>query len=168
MKTQPPTTQADTADTSALYRIRLATKILEGVIPIPGTDRKVGLDPIFGVLTGGGDALGFIMSAYILLESLRFRLPKGILLRMLGNVATDAIVGAVPFFGDVFDFLWRSNTKNLRLLEAHLENPQPQTAADKAFIILILIALVGLFALAIGLSIAVISSIGYLVGQISR
>ncbi|MBE9028378.1 DUF4112 domain-containing protein [filamentous cyanobacterium LEGE 11480] len=154
METQSRTPQKHIA---ALRRIRLATKLLEGVIPVPGTGKKVGVDPIIGLFTGGGDSIGFIMSAYILLESLRFKLPKATLIKMLGNVATDAIVGAVPFLGDVFDFFWQSNTKNLKLLEAHLDNPQPQTAADKGFVILVFVALVILFIVAIGLTIAVAS-----------
>jgi hypothetical protein len=161
-------TQYQRSDTAALRRIRIATKIFEGVIPVPGTDRKVGLDPILGILTGGGDAWGFLMSAYILLESLRFRLSKATLLRMLTNVAIDAIAGTIPLFGDVFDFFWRSNTRNLKLLEAHLANPQEQTAADKGFVMLILIALLGLLAVALGLSIGLISLIGYLFGQLIR
>ncbi|NJN48758.1 MAG: DUF4112 domain-containing protein [Alkalinema sp. RL_2_19] len=164
MPNQPRSTSPNTA---ALKRIRLAAKVLDGVIPVPGTGQKVGIDPIIGLLTGGGDSIGFIMSAYILLESLRFKLPKETLLRMLGNVATDAIVGAVPFLGDVFDFFWKSNTKNLKLLEAHLANPQAQTAADKGFVILVLLALSLLFVVAIGLSIAVLSLLGHLFGLLT-
>lgn len=168
METQPrrsnqrPTQNNNAA---ALQRIRLATKVLEGVVPVPGTGKKVGVDPIIGLLTGGGDSIGFLMSAYILLESLRFKLPKETLLRMLSNVAIDAIVGAMPFLGDIFDFFWKANTKNLKLLEAHLDNPREQTAADKGFVFLILLALVGLFALAIGLSIVVVGLFWKLVGR---
>ncbi|MFM2429089.1 MAG: hypothetical protein RLZZ511_302 [Cyanobacteriota bacterium] len=159
MKTQNSSSQLDTA---ALKRIQIATKLLEGLIKVPGTDKKIGIDPIIGLLTGGGDSMGFIMSAYIMLESLRFKLPKETLLRMLANVAIDAIVGAVPFLGDVFDFFWKSNTKNIKLLEAHLANPIEQKAADKLFVALVLVALGLLFAMAIGLTIAVASLIAKL------
>jgi Domain of unknown function (DUF4112) len=158
-----PQLQSRQQDSAALQRIRLATKLLEGVIPVPGTTKKVGLDPIIGLITGGGDSIGFMMSAYILVESLRFKLPKETLLRMLTNVAIDAIAGAVPFLGDVFDFFWKSNSKNLKLLEAHLATPQTQTAADKGFVILVLVALGLIFAMAIGLTLAVITLFGQLI-----
>jgi hypothetical protein len=164
MKTQSQSTKPDAA---ALQRIRLAAKLLEGVIPVPGTGKKVGLDPIIGLFTGGGDSIGFMMSAYILVESLRFKLPKETLLRMLSNVAIDAIAGAVPFLGDVFDFFWKSNTKNIKLLEAHLAHPKEQTAADKGFVILVLMALGLIFAMAIGLTLLVITAFNRMLGLIA-
>jgi Domain of unknown function (DUF4112) len=163
MKTHP---QASKSDTAALQRIRMVGKLLEGIIAVPGTDKKIGLDPIIGLLTGGGDSVGFVMSAYIMVESLRFKLPKETLLRMLTNVAIDAVVGAVPFLGDVFDFFWKSNSKNIRLLEAHLDNPKEQTAADKGFVVLILVALGLIFAMAIGLTFLVINAISRVIGLI--
>jgi hypothetical protein len=164
MKTQSASSKSDTA---ALKRIRTVGKLLEGIIAVPGTDKKIGLDPIIGLLTGGGDSVGFVMSAYILVESLRFKLPKETLLRMLTNVAIDAVVGAVPFLGDVFDFFWKSNSKNIRLLEAHLDNPKEQTAADKGFVLLVLVALGLIFAMAIGLTMLVINAIGRVMGLIA-
>jgi hypothetical protein len=163
MKTHPPASKSDTA---ALQRIRMVGKLLEGIIAVPGTNKKIGLDPIIGLLTGGGDSVGFVMSAYILVESLRFKLPKETLLRMLTNVAIDAVVGAVPFLGDVFDFFWKSNSKNIRLLEAHLDHPKEQTAADKGFVVLVLVALALIFAMAIGLTWLVISAISRVIGLI--
>ena len=59
MKAQPRNASHNAA---ALKRVRLAAKILDGVIPVPGTGQKVGIDPIIGLLTGGGDSIGFIMS----------------------------------------------------------------------------------------------------------
>ncbi len=164
MKTQ---SQSSKSDTAALQRIRMVGKLLEGIIAVPGTDKKIGLDPIIGLFTGGGDSVGFVMSAYILVESLRFKLPKETLLRMLTNVAIDAVVGAVPFLGDVFDFFWKSNSKNIRLLEAHLDNPKEQTAADKGFVLLVLLALGLIFAMAIGLTLLVINAFSRIIGLIA-
>jgi hypothetical protein len=163
MKTHPSASKSDTA---ALKRIRMVGKLLEGIIAVPGTDKKIGLDPIIGLLTGGGDSVGFVMSAYILVESLRFKLPKETLLRMLTNVAIDAVVGAVPFLGDVFDFFWKSNSKNIRLLEAHLADPKEQTAADRGFVLLVLVALGLIFAMAIGLTLLVINALSRVMGLI--
>jgi Domain of unknown function (DUF4112) len=152
---------------ATLTRIRTITRVMDGIIPIPGTGRKIGLDPIIGVLTGGGDSVGFVISTYILLESLRFQLPKATLLRMLSNIMLDAIVGTIPFLGDFFDFVWGANTKNLQLLEAHLETPSQQKAADKRFILLVLIALAGILAIAATLAFLVGSTIGWLWQMVS-
>jgi hypothetical protein len=160
--------KASTSKEATLKRIRTLTRVTDGIIPIPGTNRKVGVDPIIGLITGSGDSLGFIMSAYILLESLRFKLPKETLVRMLSNVAIDAVVGAVPFFGDIFDFIWPANSKNLKLLESHLENPLPQQAADRQFVLLILLGLAVILAFAFALAVLVASTIGWLWGLVFR
>jgi Domain of unknown function (DUF4112) len=145
---------------ATLRRIRTLARITDGLIAIPGTGKKIGIDPIIGLITGGGDSLGFIMSTYILLESLRYKLPKETLVRMLSNVAIDAVVGTVPFLGDLFDFVWGANTKNLKLLEAHLADPIPQTAADRNFVLLILLGLAVILALALALAMFVAGAIG--------
>ncbi len=153
---------------STLRRIRTLTRLTDGIIPIPGLKKKIGLDPIIGLLTGGGDALGFVMSTYIVLESLRYRLPKETLLRMLSNVALDAVVGTIPFLGDLFDFVWGANAKNLQLLEAHLENPTEQTAADRHFVLLILLGLAAILAIAVVLGVVVAQTIGGFFGLLFR
>jgi Domain of unknown function (DUF4112) len=145
---------------STLRRIRTLTRLTDGLIPIPGLKKKIGLDPIIGLFTGGGDALGFVMSTYIVLESLRYRLPKETLLRMLSNVAIDAVAGTIPFLGDLFDFVWGANAKNLQLLEAHLENPTEQTAADRHFVLLILLGLAAILAIAVVSGVMVAHAIG--------
>jgi hypothetical protein len=156
-------TKSPVSKSSALKRIRFLTQVLDEAVPIPGTGRKVGLDPIIGVLTGGGDGVGMFMSAYILLESLRFGLPKATLVRMLSNVALDAIVGTIPFLGDIFDFVWGANSKNLRLLEAHLDNPGLHTPADRKFAFLILVGLVAILSCAIGIGLLIGGSVFALV-----
>jgi hypothetical protein len=144
-----------TGQSAALGRIRLLTKVLDEAIAIPGTGRKVGLDPIIGLLTGGGDSVGMVMSVYILLESLRFGLPKATLTRMLANVAADSLIGTVPFLGDIFDFVWGANSKNLKLLEAHIANPGLHTPADTKFVLFILVGLAAIILVAIAIGVLV-------------
>lgn len=97
------------------------SKLLDNSIPIPGTAYKIGLDPIVGLIPGIGDLLGAVLSGYIILEAARAEVPAFTLARMLVNVGVDTLVGAVPALGDVFDAAWKSNTKNVALLERHLE-----------------------------------------------
>jgi hypothetical protein len=105
---------------SRTRRVRVLSKLLDNSIPIPGTGYKVGLDPIIGLIPGIGDLLGAVLSGYIILEAARAEVPAFTLARMLVNVGVDTVVGAVPALGDVFDAAWKSNTKNVALLERHL------------------------------------------------
>jgi hypothetical protein len=105
---------------SRTRRVRVLSKLLDNSIPIPGTGYKIGLDPIVGLIPGIGDLLGAVLSGYIILEAARAEVPAFTLARMLVNVGVDTLVGAVPALGDVFDAAWKSNTKNVALLERHL------------------------------------------------
>lgn len=132
------------ANASALQRIRTLAQLLDNAIPIPGTPYRIGLDPIMGMIPGGGDVVGLFLSAYLVLECLRFRLPTETLFRMVGNLALDGILGLLPGMGDFFDAVWKSNARNLALLEAHLANPDDSRAADRQTVTLIAIAVVAI------------------------
>ena len=100
--------------------MRALARLLDNSIPIPGTPWKIGFDPIVGLIPGIGDLIGAVLSGYIVLEAARAEVPAFTLARMLMNVGIDTLLGAVPAFGDVFDAAWKSNTKNVALLERHL------------------------------------------------
>lgn len=110
---------ADDQD-SRTRRVRALSKLLDNSIPIPGTGWKIGFDPIVGLIPGIGDLLGALLSGYIVLEAARANVPTLTLARMILNVGADTLLGAVPALGDVFDAAWKSNTKNVALLERHL------------------------------------------------
>lgn len=93
---------------------------MDSALPVPGTRWRVGLDSLVGLIPGIGDAAGFAVSGYALLEARRLGAPTSLLLRMALNIAVDALVGAVPLLGDVFDAGFKANRRNLRLLERHL------------------------------------------------
>ena len=147
---------------SVLDRIRTLTHVLDNAVVIPGTEIRFGLDPLLGLLPGGGDAIGSVMSVYIVAECLRLGLPKATLGRMLSNLLLDTVVGAVPIAGDLFDVGWKANSRNLKLLEAHLNDPTPQTAADKKFVFLIFLGLVGILAIALVLTTLLVAAIGWI------
>ena len=147
---------------SALDRIRTLTHVLDNAIVIPGTEIRFGLDPVLGLLPGGGDAIGSVMSVYIVAECLRLGLPKATLGRMLSNLLLDTVVGAVPMAGDLFDMGWKANSQNLKLLEAHLNDPAPQTAADRLFIVLVALGLVGILAIALVLTTLLVAAMGWI------
>jgi len=106
----------------ALRRTRVVAHLLDDAVRVPGTDRRVGLDPIVGLVPGYGDALAAALSLYVVGEAALAGAPRGTLLRMCANVAVDALVGTVPVVGDLFDAGWKANDRNVALLEAHLES----------------------------------------------
>lgn len=95
---------------------------LDSSIPLPGGYR-IGLDGIIGLIPGVGDIVGGGLSSWILYQGYQQGVPKFILARMLINVFVDAVVGAIPIAGDLFDFFWKANQRNAALLEAYKQNP---------------------------------------------
>jgi Domain of unknown function (DUF4112) len=101
-------------------RVRILARLLDNAIPVPGTNWRIGLDPILGLIPGVGDLIGAVLSGYIVLEAVRAEVPTFTLARMLVNVGIDTLLGAIPALGDVFDAAWKSNAMNVALLERHL------------------------------------------------
>ena len=108
-------------------RIEAMEMLLERSFVIPGLNRPVGLDAIAGLIPVVGDFITAALGAYIVWEARNLGLPKWKLWRMAGNVAFDTAVGAIPVAGDAFDFLFRSNSRNLRLIKRHLDKHHPAT-----------------------------------------
>jgi hypothetical protein len=131
---------------SSVERIALANflaELLDQRFTIPGTSIRFGLDPILGLIPGIGDALANIAGSAILLIASQYRLPKIILLRMGLNVAFNAIIGAVPVFGDLFSIWFRSNVRNVQLLERYVSSErQAPTPGDWIFVLAVILAIV--------------------------
>lgn len=119
-----PEARRGTALDGAVRRGRWIRRVMEELIRIPGTRRRIGLDPLLGLVPGLGDAIGFVVSLDLLVAAARGGAGGALLARMLANIVVDAVFGAVPVAGDVFDFFWRANGRNLRLLEAYLADPE--------------------------------------------
>lgn len=109
------------SDWAAVRRARLVARLLDDAVRIPGTDRRIGLDPLVGLLPVGGDALGAVLSLYVLVEGYRVGAPPRLLARMVLNVLVDFLVGIVPVVGDVFDAAWKANQRNVDLLASYVE-----------------------------------------------
>ena len=106
-------------------RIEAMEHLLERSFVIPGINRPVGLDALAGLVPVLGDLVTAAMGAYIVWEASNLGMPKWKLWRMAGNVVFDSAVGAIPVVGDVFDFLFRSNTRNLKIVRRHLDKHHP-------------------------------------------
>ncbi|MXP27788.1 DUF4112 domain-containing protein [Porphyrobacter algicida] len=101
--------------------------LLERSIQIPGTKYAIGLDAVIGLLPVVGDLIAAAMGSFIIWEAKRLGLPRWKLWRMVGNIALDTTLGAVPLAGDAFDLLFRSNSRNLRIVKRHLDKHHPET-----------------------------------------
>jgi Domain of unknown function (DUF4112) len=128
------------------------TLLMDKSMRIPGTGITFGLDPVIGLLFPvAGDAIGALVSAYIVLVSVRYGLPKIVVARMVFNIAADFVVGSIPLVGDAADFVWKVNTRNLRLLNKYASGKRGSFWSDWAWVFLLFGALfllvLGAFAL---------------------
>lgn len=108
-------------------RIEALELVLERAFHIPGTRIPVGLDSIVGLIPVLGDIVTATMGAYIVWEARNLGMSKWHLMRMAGNVGIDTAIGAIPLVGDLFDFAFKSNSKNLRIIKKHLDKHHPGT-----------------------------------------
>jgi hypothetical protein len=113
---------------SVRMRIEAMERLLERLFVVPGINRPVGLDTLIGFVPVVGDLAGAGLGAWMVWEARNLGLSKFKIARMAGNVGLDTMIGLVPFVGDVADFLFRSNTRNLRMLKRHLDKHHPATA----------------------------------------
>ena len=108
-------------------RVETLEVILERSFVIPGINRPVGLDAIVGLVPVVGDVITAILGAYLIWEARNLGMPKWKIWRMVGNLGVDTTLGAIPLVGDAFDFLFRSNTRNLKIIKKHLDKHHPGT-----------------------------------------
>ncbi|WP_424007037.1 DUF4112 domain-containing protein [Haloferax denitrificans] len=155
---------AGVGDEETLARLRAVSFYLDEAFEIPGTNYRVGLDPILGLVPGVGDATASALSAYILVEAAMLGVPRTTLARMLGNVVLDATVGSLPVVGDVFDAAWKANARNVRLLEARYDDASPAAAAaDRRFLLAAVVAIT-LLLVALGAATALVAL--WVLGQV--
>lgn len=125
--------------TDPLYLRELAD-LLDSRFRVPGTNVRFGLDPILSLIPGAGDLVSPAFAVLLVVQGVRQRVPKVILLRMLFNALVDAFIGSVPVAGTVADIFWRANARNLALLELHARPGVPPSRSDYAVAWLLVIA----------------------------
>lgn len=112
---------------SVRARVEIMERLLERSFVVPGLNMPVGLDAIAGLVPVLGDVITAAMGAYVVWEARNLGLSKWQLTRMGMNVLFDTAIGAIPVIGDAADFVFRSNTRNLRIIRKHLDKHHPHT-----------------------------------------
>ena len=115
--------------------------LLDSSIKIPFTNRTIGLDGLIGLVPGVGDVAGGAISGYIILKALSLGVPTLVIVRMVINMIIEGMIGVIPFFGDIFDFIFKSNRRNVRLMKSYLEDPNETTSRSGISVFIFLIAL---------------------------
>ena len=117
---------------SVRMRVEALERILERLFVIPGINRPVGLDVILDLVPFAGSTAGAVLGAYMAWEARNLGMSKWQLTRMGGNVGVDFLLGLIPWIGAIPDFLFRSNTRNLRIIKRHLDKHHAGTATIEA------------------------------------
>lgn len=116
------------ADPAAVrQRVEALERVLERSFVLPGTNRPVGLDAVLGLVPVVGDTISAALGLYLVWEARNLGMSRFQLARMFGNVGFDWLVGLVPVAGDAFDFVFRSNSRNLKIILRHLDRHHPST-----------------------------------------
>lgn len=105
----------------AVARLDTLARVMDSAVQIPGTNIRMGLDALLGLLPVVGDAISATISSYLIWEAKQMGASKLVLARMAGNVAIDTVIGSVPFVGDIFDVAYKANIKNIALLKKHVD-----------------------------------------------
>ena len=124
----------------------MIAQLFDQAFAVPGTRLRFGLDALLGLVPGLGDIAGAMVAIYALRVARQLNAPAAIQLHMLSNIALDALVGMVPVAGDLFDFAFKAQTRNLALLEAHIAMPQKAARRSRRGLLLMALATLVVFA----------------------
>ena len=132
-----------------LLRLKRFSHNLDEAFTIPGTKHKIGIDPIIGLIPIGGDLIGGVLSIYIMHAGIRMGMPRAAIVRMFTNVALEFIIGCIPIIGDLFDATWKSNQRNVKLIQDSVVSEEKNTIFGYLLIGVLIKILIGIIILAI-------------------
>jgi Domain of unknown function (DUF4112) len=105
----------------SVARLEALARLMDGVFVLPGTNIRLGLDAIVGIVPVAGDVISGVVSSYLIWEARQIGAPKWLIARMTANTLLDTTVGAIPVLGDAFDIMFRGNMRNMALLRRYME-----------------------------------------------
>ena len=148
----PATFDAD----ERLRWVERVARLMDSQFRLPGTRFRFGLDPLLGLVPIVGDLSSTAVSVALLLTMLRHGASGAMVVRMALNILLDTVVGAIPILGNVFDFAYKSNERNVALLRRHYAEGR-HSGSGKGLIALVLVAFLVVFGLVAWGSIALLS-----------
>ena len=132
---------------------RLIALFMDDLFPVPGTNRRFGLNPVLDLIPAIGDASAVVVSAVTLFVAARSRVPKVVITRMGLNILLNALIGIIPGIGEVFAFWFRPSHRNYELLKKHApaagQSARPSTRSDKVFVFAIVGVVLSIFAVCV-------------------
>lgn len=135
--------EKDFSNNRRLRYLEALAKLMDSQFNVPGTTFRFGLDPIMGLIPGVGDFSTFAISAFMIFVMAKNGASGFVLARMILNVLIDTIIGAIPLVGDLFDFAYKSNTKNIKLMREYYVEGRHRGGAWKVVVpVLILFMLI--------------------------
>jgi len=124
----PPVGDGHHTPAAVRRRLDKMEHLLEGLVRIPGTSKRVGLDVILDVVPVGGSTVAAAMGAWLAWEARNLGVPKRVVAKMAANIGVDFVLGAIPVIGIIPDFFFKSNTRNMRLIRRWLDEHHPEMA----------------------------------------
>ena len=130
----------------ALKNINRLAKLMDAQFRLPGTNFRFGLDGILGLIPGAGDLSTLAVSAYMISIMAKNGASGNVIAKMVVNVLIDALLGAIPLIGDLFDFVFKANLKNMKLMREHYQEGRHRGGAWKVLVpvLIVLFLIVGL------------------------
>lgn len=130
---------------------------LDDSLPLPGTSRRIGLDGLFGLIPVVGDLFSSFLSGYILVNAAKLGVPASVMSRMIFYVVFESIVGMIPFVGDIFDFAFKANQRNVRLIQSYVNNPGRVKRQSRISLMLAYLTIVAALAMTVWLAFSLFS-----------
>lgn len=141
--------------------LELIARLLDDTFRVPGSRRRIGLEAVIGLIPVVGDVVLGAIGGYLVLRALRYRLPGVVVARMAFNTVVDIAVGAIPILGDAFDFVWKSNRRNIALFERHAEDARGTAREEWRFF-------AGLALVVLGTLVLLGMALRWIAGEVAR
>ncbi|MCA0937504.1 DUF4112 domain-containing protein [Vibrio alginolyticus] len=152
---------ADSSEVATRKQLQRLAWVLDSSIRLPGGYR-IGVDGIIGLIPGFGDALGAGLSSYIVIKAVSLNVPIIVLIRMMINVVLELVIGVIPIIGDMFDFMYKANERNVKLINEHLDSPHRTRRQSRYIVLVLLLVILGMIVLATVLVVSLLQYFGSL------
>ena len=131
MQAAPPQSTERSAVEAELHHLEQVAHWMDSRFRLPGTGIRFGLDGLLGLLPGVGDSVTALPALYVIARARGLGAPTHVQARMVGNVALDLLIGAIPLVGDLFDFGFKANRRNVELLREHFNLPRQSRSGQR-------------------------------------